>query len=412
MQLRDYQIEISNRAADILRQHGLVYLAMEVRTGKTLTALEAAKKAGARSVLFVTKKKAISSIEKDYDLLNPPFAMIIVNYEMLHKCVPGFELIIVDEAHSLGAFPKPSNRVDELKRLCGPTTKVIYLSGTPTPESYSQFYHQFHITEHSPWNAYVSFYKWAKDYVTVKPLYVYNRELKDYSTANEEQIRKDIDHFFISYTQEQAGFEQLVEDCTLIVPCPANVQTAVNLLKKDRVFTTKSGHEVLGDTAVKLMNKCHQLFSGTVIAEDGTPLPFNDFKAKFIQQHFAGQKIAIFYKFQAEAIHLHNTFGGRIVTTPDAFNAGGKDAVYISQVQSGREGVNLSTADALVMYNIDYSAVSYWQARARLQSKDRTDAAKVYWIMAECGIEQKIFDTVNGKKDYTLRHFNKDFNVK
>jgi hypothetical protein len=59
------------------------------------------------------------------------------------------------------------------------------------------------------------------------------------------------------------------------------------------------------------------------------------------------------------------------------------------------------------MYNIDFSAVSYWQARARLQAKDRVNDAKVYWIMADGGIEQKIFEAVNAKKDFTLSHFKK-----
>lgn len=411
MQLRDYQTEISNRAAAILAAHGLVYLAMEVRTGKTATALQTAINVGAKQVLFVTKKKAISSIDKDAELMKITFDLCLINFEQLHKVHPGFDLVIIDEAHGLGAFPKPSNRVTELKRICANHCKIIFLSGTPSPESFSQFYHQFHITEQSPWNHYTNFYKWAKDFVTVKKLYVYNRELNDYSDADETKVRQDLEPYFISYSQEEAGFEQLVEDCTLNVLCPENVAKAVKLLKANRVFQTKDGKEILGDTAVKLMNKCHQLFSGTVIAEDGTQIPFNDFKAKFIRKHFEGQKIAIFYKFQAEKTMLENIFFGRICETPEIFNAGGNDAVYISQVQSGREGINLSTADALVMYNIDYSAVSYWQARARLQSKDRVKDAKVYWIMTEGGIEQKIFETVNGKKDYTLRHFKKDFSI-
>ena len=411
MQLRDYQTEISNRAAAILAAHGLVYLAMEVRTGKTATALQTAINAEAKQVLFVTKKKAISSIDKDAEQMKVPFDLCLINFEQLHKVHPGFDLVIVDEAHGLGAFPKPSNRVTELKRICANHCKIIFLSGTPSPESFSQFYHQLHITEQSPWNHYPNFYKWAKDFVTVKKLYVYNRELNDYSDADEQQIRQDLEPYFISYSQEQAGFEQLVEDCTLAVPCPENVAKAVKLLKTNRVFQTKDGKEILADTAVKLMNKCHQLFSGTVIAEDGTQVPFNDFKAKFIRDHFEGQKIAIFYKFQAEKTMLENIFFGRICETPEIFNAGKNDAVYISQVQSGREGINLATADALVMYNIDYSAVSYWQARARLQSKDRVKDAKVYWVMTDGGIEQKIFETVNGKKDYTLRHFKKDFSI-
>jgi hypothetical protein len=73
--------------------------------------------------------------------------------------------------------------------------------------------------------------------------------------------------------------------------------------------------------------------------------------------------------------------------------------------------VNLSTADALVMMNIDFSALSYWQARARLQDKNRTKEAIVYWVFSEGGIEQKIYERVLNKRDYTLEHFKRDFKV-
>ena len=59
MELRKYQKEIIERAGDIITTKGLVYLAMEVRTGKTLTSLGLCEYVGADSVLFVTKKLAI-----------------------------------------------------------------------------------------------------------------------------------------------------------------------------------------------------------------------------------------------------------------------------------------------------------------------------------------------------------------
>jgi hypothetical protein len=62
-----------------------------------------------------------------------------------------------------------------------------------------------------------------------------------------------------------------------------------------------------------------------------------------------------------------------------------------------------------VFFNIDFSAVSYWQSRARIQTKDRNSEAKIYWIFAENGIEDKIYKAVMDKKDYTLEHFKKDF---
>ena len=77
---RQYQSDIIDRATAICQRYGFVYLAMEVRTGKTLTSLGLADKLGRKNVLFVTKKKAISSIESDYATLNPNYNIVVINY--------------------------------------------------------------------------------------------------------------------------------------------------------------------------------------------------------------------------------------------------------------------------------------------------------------------------------------------
>ena len=69
MEYRDYQLDIINKASRTIAEHKFVYLAMEVRTGKTLTALGIAEQQNCKRVLFLTKKKAIRSIEKDYEML-------------------------------------------------------------------------------------------------------------------------------------------------------------------------------------------------------------------------------------------------------------------------------------------------------------------------------------------------------
>ena len=153
------------------------------------------------------------------------------------------------------------------------------------------------------------------------------------------------------------------------------------------------------------MNKLHQIYSGTVIDESGDGVAFDNTKIKLIQDLFRNKKIAIFYKFKAEESQLIWAYGyDKLTTDPEVFNQS-TDKVFISQIQSGREGINLSTADALVMLNIDFSAVSYIQARNRLMSKERTSPAKVYWIFAEGGIEQEIYAKVQDKQDFTLSYF-------
>lgn len=413
MQLRDYQESISTDAAKMLAVLKICYLSMQPRTGKTLTALAAADKYGAKSVLFLTKKKAIGSIKSDYALLAPSFMLICINYEQIYNLSPPYEfdLVILDEAHTLGQFPTMAERSKELRKMCV-DKPIIYLSGTPTPESYSQLFHQFHISSFSPFKEYANFYKWAKDFVTPGKKYFYNREVPDYSRANQEKIEAMTNHLFISYTQSEAGFNQEIKEVVLKVQMQRNTYSLADYLRKHRVYIGKDGQEILADTEVKLMNKMHQMYSGTVLSESKEGIVFDHSKAKFIKEHFAGKKIGIFYKFQAERVMLIMTYGvDRLTEDPDEFNQC-SDKVFYSQIQSGREGVNLATADCLVFLNIDYAAVSYWQARERLQDKNRMKEAVIYWVFAEGGIEERIYEQVMAKRDYTFKYFLKDYKIK
>jgi len=158
---RKYQEELSTQGAEILQRLNIVYYSMEVRTGKTFTALMTAEKYKAKNVLFLTKKKAIQSIQDDYNIMNPSFDITIINDESMHKLGGNYDLIIHDEHHRFGAFPKAGKATKLYKELYS-DLPMIFLSGTPTPESFSQIYHQFWVSKYSPF-AEPSFYKWAKN---------------------------------------------------------------------------------------------------------------------------------------------------------------------------------------------------------------------------------------------------------
>src|SRR5690625_1437369 len=98
IKLRSYQKEISDKACGLLRSYNIAYLAMEVRTGKTITALSAANKYNAKKVLFITKKKAIKSIENDYSKLNYFQTFKVTNYEQVHKLKDEYDFIKIGRA--------------------------------------------------------------------------------------------------------------------------------------------------------------------------------------------------------------------------------------------------------------------------------------------------------------------------
>ena len=405
MEYRDYQLEIINKASRTIAEHKFVYLAMEVRTGKTLTALGIAEQQNCKRVLFLTKKKAIRSIEKDYEMLNPLYNLLVINYESIHK-IPDvkWDMVIVDEAHSLGAFPKPNKRAKQVRDIIKVNRCLVCLmSGTPTPESYSQMYHQVFGIPTNPFKEHKTFYKFANQYVDKRQKKINSMYINDYTRGYETIIDK-MNPFTYRFSQSDAGFKVDTKEHILNVEMDEVTYYLCRKLKRNRVV---EGDEevILADTPVKLMMKLHQLYSGTIKFESGKGMVIDTSKAQFIYKKFAGKKIAIFYKFKQELKAIKEVFGDDICTELSLFKETNKSIAL--QIVSGREGISLKEADALVYYNIDFSATSYWQSRDRMTTIDRLES-DVYWVFAKDGIENEIYKAVCKKKDYTVRHFKKD----
>jgi len=206
------------------------------------------------------------------------------------------------------------------------------------------------------------------------------------------------------YTQAQAGFEQEIKEVVHTVKMNRTTYAIANAILSDGIF---NGREdvVLADSGVKVRSKLHQIYSGTVIGEEQVHI-FDMTKAHYIDRTFVGRKIAIFTKFQAEAEMLARVFT-HWTNSPEVFNAD-PTQTYIGQIQSSREGVNLSSADFLIYLTPDFSALSYLQGRDRATYKGRPTPPEVHWIFAEGGIEAEIYARVIRKEDYTIKHFKHD----
>ena len=409
-ELRGYQVENAEKGCAILKELGLVYLAFAVRTGKSATSMEVARLYVAKKVLFLTKKKAISSIQSDYEDFgySEHFEIMTVNDESMHKIEDpkSFDLIVHDEHHRFGATNKPGKSTKLFRELFF-DKPMIFLSGTPCPESHSQMYHQFWVSNKSPWSRYTNFYKWAVDYVNVKQRKINSFMVNDYSAGIEDKIMGDISKYMLTYTQQQAGFQSKIDEEVLYCKMLPKTYDIANQLLKNLVVEGKN-EVILGDTSAKLLQKIHQLYSGTIKFESGNYMVLDTTKAEFIKERFAGKKIGIFYVFKAELDALRQVYADNITTDLDEFNSTDKSIAL--QIVSGREGISLKNADYLVFYNIQHSAVSYFQGIDRMTTIDRLNN-KVYWIFSEGGIEEKIYKVVKSKKKYTTNIFKKDYHI-
>ena len=430
-QLRPYLIPIIEQGKEILQKYHIVYLAMETRTGKTLAALTIAYELGFKRILFTTKLKAIGSIKSDVKKLTDAgydLEATVINFESLHKVKGRPDIIIIDEAHSLGAFPKPSIRTKRLRVLAA-QLPIIYLSATPTPESYSQIYHQLWVSSFSPFKNIVnrhgvpSFYSWAHKtdengksmYVTIKEIRIGGgSKCNDYSHADRKAIKAATGHLFLTFTQAQAGFTQVVEEQVHLVPMAPAVDVIIKRLINDRVVEVDAGDgvfEIVADTPVRLQSLHHQLSSGSVIDDSGCYRVLDYSKAIYIKDNFDGSK-AVFYKFKSEKTILLAIFP-HATESPEDFENGKSDIIVLQYV-SGREGIDLRSAKHTIFFNIDYSYLSYSQSMNRFQSLHRDTPAIIHFLFnaSPLGIEQKIMVALKKKSNYTSVYYKKDYITK
>ena len=493
--LHSDQQETVDKAVRILSKSDWVYLAVECQIGKTHMSLAICEAISAKSALVVTIKTVVTGrgFEDDYEVQGNNFDLATINYESAHKFLDHqYDVLIIDEAQSIGAFPKMTKRAETLKKLKEKAEKVIYLSATPTPESYSQWFHQL-IGVQSPLSQYKTFYKFKNDWVNVKEVKVSaSRTVADYSDCKPE-INDVLGPNVISMTYDYAMFfrwvkgelsneaatlryggkfgvrdlgkryrlndeehyyfdgkrlieceggiplkESKVEDCIInintagtIVPGPFTIIKTVKnkdteqdeiieeevdelplkdfekILKRDKCIYI--GEDLVSiESGATMLSKASQLSSGILIDDEKQTHILSDVKVRKALEHFDSDKrLAIFYFFVGEKELIKSVLGDEITDDLSKFQSG-EAKHFMVHFRSGKAGIRLSAADEMIMFNVPYSFEQFYQSRQRRSSllKEGKEL-KVWWVFSSHGIEQQIFDVVEDKKDFTLKHYKK-----
>ena len=387
-----HQVDISSQALDILRKNMIVYLAMQERTGKTLTSILICEQTKCNNILVITKKKALTGWIDTLSKYKHNKTYECINYESLHKCTFKPDLVIIDEAHSnLGAYPKVGKTWKEVFKF----TKgkpIIYLSATPSAQTYAQLYHQFKLSSWSPWTKYPSFYNWHKDYGIENIIYLGGRQIKQYNEVKSEKVMSSVEHLFISYTRTELGFEHEPNDILHYIDLSPEIKTYYNSLLKDRVATV-AGTEVIADTVMALRTKLHQIEGATLKQEDKNIFLSKIDKIDYILKTWGDSKdLVIFYQYQNELSLLKQTF----------------KSATILQGTSFAEGVDLSMYETCVVYSMDFSTAKYTQRRARQCNMKRDTPIDFHFLLVKGAISEQVYQTVAvNRTNFVDSYFNK-----
>ena len=380
----DYQTKIAEQALDKLRLYGMVYLAMEERTGKTLTSLLVAENSKANNILVLTKKKALDGWFDTLTKWDHSKNFIVTNYHQANKLKDKFDLVILDEAHSyLAAYPKLGKIWKDVAAI---TLKqelpIIYLSATPYAQGPQQLYHQFKLCIYSPWRKYKTFYQWFKDYGIPSKVRTPYGLKETYSVVDERKVLADVSSLFIKYSRKDLGFEFEPTDKLHYVDLDEWTRQLYNKLLKDQ-YTTYDDYEIVCDNPIKLRTTLHQIEGGALKIDDKyIELP-NKEKINYILNTWGDtENLCIMYNYVGEGLKLQRYF---------------KKAKLL-QATSYAEGVDLHHVDNLVIYSQDFSTARFTQRRARQCNINRKKPIVVHFLLVKKAISEQVYKVVSLNK--------------
>lgn len=385
MKPRDYQLKFAEQAYQLLKEHGLAYLAMEERTGKTLTAILACEKTTAKTILVITKKKAIEGWQEHLQNFSHEKTYLVTNYHQVHKLNIKPDIVILDEAHSyISSFPKRSKIWQAIKKLTR-GVPIIYISATPYAQGLQLLFNQFALCDWSPWRNYQSPYAWFRQYGIPNTIWLSGRMVETYTKVKTDELLPQIEPLFITATRKELGFEQEPEDKLHYIKLTAATKKRYNTFLKEKVLELPGAPAPLvGDTPMKLRTSLHMLEGGVAkIGSHYLQLP-NTEKVDYILQHWGDSKdLVIMYNYVAEEAKLKQYF---------------KKALIL-QATSYAEGIDLYQYKHLVIYSQNFSTAKFTQRRARQTNKQRSEPIIVHFLLVKNAISDQAYKTVSVNKE-------------
>lgn len=403
----DHQVSIAKDAVEIIKDNMIVYLAMEERTGKSLTSLLMAEQLDVQRVLIITKKKALSGwtelLESAHSMLTKTYA--VVNYHQAWKLGDAqYDLIILDESHNyLSSYPKigasssqlaelrkqgkPNKSIyDAVKKLCC-KKPICYVSATPYAQGPQLLFHQLALSSWSPWRSYANFYNWFRAYGKPYTVKLQGREVTQYDRCDTELVTNMTKHLFITETRGELGFEHEPEDVLHYITLSSATRLVYNELLEDQMaFFPGTTEPLICDTTMKLRTSLHMLEGGVAKMDKQYLVLDNQEKIDYIKEHFHDSAdLVIMYNYIAEKTKLEEHF----------------EHARILQATSYAEGVDLSMHKNLVIYSQDFSTARHTQRRARQCNLNRDKPINVHFLLVKKAISEQVYKTVSlNKKNF------------
>jgi len=276
---------------------------------------------------------------------------------------------------------------------------VILLSGTPTGGKYEKLWSQMHLLG---WQ--ISKQLYWKQYVEVEYLDTVDRSIPIVTGY------KNVDR--LKRKMNQYGCQFLKTDEVFDLPSQTFTKVRIPASKEYRKFRKEKyvqigETELVGDTTLKRM-LYERMLCG--IYSEAKLKAFTDLVES------TEDRLIVFYNFtdelnRMETLLMNENRPISIVNGSyknlDAYEQYDNSITFI-QYQSGAMGLNLQKANKIIYFTLPLSSELYEQSKKRIHRIGQDQACFYYQLIVTGSIEEKILRTLEMRKDFTEKLFEKD----
>lgn len=408
MKLYEHQKAGLHEAEDL--NHVAFYWDMGL--GKSYAGSEKIMQLGAKVNLVVCQKSKISDWIDHFKEHYPSFVVIDLTnqnqFDLFFEILPVIGIINYDliwRRQELLQLKDFTLLLDESSLIQNETAKrskfilkmqpknVILLSGTPTGGKYEKLWSQMHLLG---WNISKDLY-W-KQFVKVEYLDTVGRSIPIVTGyKNVERLKRKMRFYGCQFLKTEDVFDLPQQNFQKIKVDPSKYYKE---FRKNRIVYFEDGTELLGDTTLTKMLYERQLCG-----------MYSEAKLKAFEDlvESTEEKLIVFYNFNAELDALKNICN--VVGKPfDEINGSRKDlsayntkndSVTFVQYQAGAMGLNLQKACRMIFFTLPLSSELFEQAKKRIHRIGQDKPCFYYPLIVKGSLEEKIYKTLEMRKDFT-----------
>lgn len=407
--------EHQKRALEQTKTFNKVAYYLDMGLGKTFVGSEKLNELGAKVNLVVCQKSKVDDWVNhfktyyDYEVIdytqsknrNCDFekGIIVINYDLVWRReellkLKNFTLMLDESSYIKNEKSKRSKFILKL-----PADNIILLSGTPVGGKYEELYSQCKLLG---WN--LSKKEFFDKYIVTRQIEVGGFPIDIIvGYRNVENLKSNL-------RKHGAIFMKTEEVLTL----PEKVDIKINikntrLYKKfmdARLIDTPETGEMVGDTTLTYLLYLRQLCGA-----------YNKYKLDALEDLLegTGDRVIIFYNYNAELEALLEICK-KLKRPISQINGSVKDlsayetesnSITIIQYQAGAMGINLQKANKIIYFTLTQSSELFEQSKKRIHRLGQNTTCFYYYLLVENSVEEKIYSTLEKRRDFTDRLFMK-----